>query len=312
MDFVDYIKNTLLWPLKRHKYDVKMKRLMSNPLEETKFIYRKNLGKELNIDDPQDFNEKVQWLKLNTDTSEWTRLSDKVLVRDFIKEKGLEEILIPIYGVWDKVSEIDFESLPNSFVMKSNHGSGTVIVVNNKNNFDIKTAKIRMNRWLQTKYGAFSGELHYLKIKPKLYAEQLLVNHSKDESSSMIDYKIHCINGKVYCIWVCANRTKESVETAIYDTEWKRHNEWAANSPHYHISTREFHKPANLGRMVEIAECLSSGFRQVRVDLYNNNGTIYFGEMTFTPASGTIDFFSQDFLNMMGRAISLPINNVTK
>ena len=267
--------------------------------------FRKRFGYNMNWKEPKTFNEKIQWLKLYSDTTQWTYLSDKIQVREYIKEKGLEDILIPIYGIWKNPNDIQFDVLPDSYVLKSNHGSGTVIVVKNNRNLDKKTAVFKMKNWLKMKYGAFSAELHYLGITPLIYAEAFL-NDDVELSSSVIDYKIFCQNGVPSCIWVCRNRTPESVDVSTYDVSWKLHPEWAGDSSHYHKSEISMAKPKNFERMLDIAKILSEDFPQVRVDLYNIGGKIYFGELTFTSCSGTMDIFSKDYLIEMGNKVKLP------
>ena len=307
-DYKQILRSYMLWPIKNLIIVKKMNDLRSNPEEVTKNYYFKILNRDLRLTPPIDLNEKIQWLKLYTDTTEWTRLSDKVLVRDYIKSKGLEEILVPIYGVWDSAKLVDFASLPEKFVLKTNHGSGTVIVCRSKTDLDKTYARYLLGNWMRMKYGAFSAELHYTSIKPLIYAEMLLENSDASISSSIIDYKIFCQDGEPSCIWLCANRTAESVEVATYDLQWNFHPEWSAPSGHYKLSRRLFEKPKNFERMLQIARILSKDFPQVRVDLYNLDGQIYFGELTFTSAGGVMDFFTEDWLTQMGQKVSLPKN----
>lgn len=308
MEIVDYLKNTILWPIKQYIFNKRMEELTKDPVSVTKKYYYKQTGKLLDLDNPQNLNEKIQWLKLYSDTSMWTTLSDKIAVRNYIKEKGLEDILVPIYGIWENPKDIDFEKLPQQFVLKSNHGSGTVIVVKDKNKFDKNTAIKKMKNWLKNRYGAFSAELHYLGIEPKIYAEAFL-EEDANISSTAIDYKIFCQNGEPSCVWICRNRCAKSVDVSIYDTDWNFHPEWSGNSNHYFLVKTPIERPPHFDRMLDIAKILSKDFPQVRVDLYNIKGKIYFGELTFTSCGGTMDFFTDDYLLELGSRVHLNKNS---
>lgn len=268
--------------------------------------YRFFMHKEIDLKNPKDLNEKINWLKLNDDYNKWALLADKYMVREFVESKGLKDILIPLYGVWDSTDRIELESLPSSFVLKTNHGSGDVIIVRDKNSFDMLSATKKLNDFLKMPYGVGSGEPHYLFIDPKVVAEKLLT-FNDSFSTSLIDYKIWCFNGQPHHIWACYSRTKKEVKVEIYDLEWRHHPENSVFNDHYVDGGGIVPKPKNFERMLEIARILSSGFKQVRVDLYNIDGDIYFGEMTFTGNGGYMDFYTSSFLQEMGQIID--INN---
>ena len=255
---------------------------------------------------PRDLNEKINWLKFYGDTSLWADLSDKFKVREFIKNKGLEDILVQLYGKWDRTSDINWKSLPNQFVMKANNGCGDVLVCLDKTKLDIREVEKEYEKLLTSRYGDISGEPHYAKIKPCVIAEELLdVTKQPIKSSSLIDYKIWCLNGKpelFYCIW---NRKKESIETRMYDLDWNYHPEWAIYSSHYIEGMVNLPKPQQFDRMLVVAEKLAKGFPIVRVDLYEVDGKLYFGEMTFTSLGGCMDYITQDQLLRMGKKVNL-------
>ena len=268
--------------------------------------YLLRFHKILNLKNPQTLNEKILYLSLMTDTTEWTRLADKFYVRDYIRECGLDNILVNCYGYWNNVSDIDFNVLPNEFVLKSVQGSGDIIIVKNKNIIDIESIKKELQKIINTKYGDLEGGKHYMRIKPAIIAEELLHNdkNSQKHSTSIIDYKIWCFNGKAHYIWTCCNRDKSGTEVMTYDLNWISHPEYSIFTKHY----REGHilpKPKNLQKMIEIAETLASAFPVVRVDLYNIDGKIYFGEMTFTSLGGLMDFYTEEFQNITGKMIDL-------
>jgi len=280
-----------LWKGKHHPQKVASER------------YKKAMGKNLDWDNPKDLNEKINWMKFNTDLSEWTRLSDKFRVREYLKERGREDLLVKLYGVWENVYDIDFNALPDKFVLKSNHGCGTVILVNDKNSLDIPRVRKQMNDWLKNRYGILTAEPQYLKIKPLIIAEELLENDNPN-STSLIDYKVFCVEGDIYCIMTCANRTiGKGMEAMFYDTEWNPKPEMLAGK-HVHDKVC-IPKPPCLDELLKAAKDLSEGHHFVRADFYISKGKVYFGEMTFTPKGGYTDTVSYPHLLKMGSQIVL-------
>ena len=266
----------------------------------------RKFGRLINWDNPTDLNEKIQWLKFNSDTSKWTLLADKYKVRKYVESLGLGDILVKLYGKWDKVEDIDWDLLPNQFVMKVNNGSGDVLVCSNKKTLNIKASKVKFKKLLRHKFGYVAAEPHYWGIHPCIIAEELLdVTKQPIKTTSLIDYKIWCFNGEPECIWTCYNRTKNTVEVATYDLDWNYHPEWSVFTNHYIEAKVRIPKPVSLHLMLEIASKLSSGFKQVRVDLYEVGGKPYFGEMTFTSNMGLMDFYTQDYLNYLGSKVKI-------
>ena len=278
-----------------------------NPELIARIRYRLRFHKRLNLDNPVDLNEKIEYLSLRTDTSEWTRLSDKYQVRDYVCECGLEETLNKLYAVWDSADEIDFESLPDKFIIKTTHGSGDAILITDKQNADIPAIRKSINAALRETYGLSEGNVHYSRIRPRVIAEELLENdpESARYSESLIDYKIWCFNGKPEYIWACTDRTSDGVKVMTYDLEWNAHPEYSVFTSHY-MRDNLIPKPDNLERMIETARILSRPFPVVRVDLYNLEGRIVFGEMTFTSLGGLMNFYTDEFLESTGRMINLP------
>lgn len=277
------------------------------PVFVAKLRFKKMFGRKLDLKNPKDLNEKILWLSLCSDTTEWSRLTDKYAVRDYVKSKGLEDILVELYGRWDIADDIDWESLPNSFVLKTNNGSGTIIIVPDKSSVDEIEIKDRLNKMMVIDNSSSTTEFHYHRIKPCIIAEQYL-NFKEDvnESTSAIDYKIWVFNGKAYYVWACKNRNVGvSADVAMFDREWNYHPEKSIYTEHYRKQDPLVKKPQNLDRMLEIAEILGDNFPEVRVDLYNINGRIYFGELTFTSLGGTMDFYTQDCLYEMGSYVDL-------
>lgn len=277
-----------------------------NPELVVRIRYFLRFHRRINLNNPKTLNEKIQYLSLRTDTSEWTRLSDKFLVREYVKECGLENILVHQYGVWDSADEIDFSMLPDRFVIKTTHRSGDAIFVKDKSQTDMAFLKEQIGLALKRTYGLSEGNLHYSRIHPRVIAEELLENDavSASYSSSVIDYKIWCFNGKAYYIWVCTDRSHEGAKVLLYDTDWNVHPEYSVFTRHY-MRGIVIPKPVGIDRMLEIAEKLAKPFPVVRVDLYNVAGKVYFSEMTFTSLGGYMDFYNDDFLRMTGSMINL-------
>lgn len=241
--------------------------------------YHKFTGLELHFP-PRTYSEKIQWSKIYDSTKEKGILSDKFAVRKWVKEKIGEEYLVPLLGVWDTFDEINFEELDTSFVLKATHGSGTNIVVPDKKCFDKKAAKKDFDFWLKQDFSFFGCgyEMHYQYVQPKIIAEKFL----NPLSGTLNDYKFLCFNGKVHYCWVDTDR-ETNHKRNVYDLEWNL-QPWTQFT--YGNAERTIEKPQNFKKMVEIAECLAQGFDHVRVDLFDVDGKIYFGEMTFTNGKG--------------------------
>ena len=174
-----------LWIYRKGQYRQYSKK---DPKELAEILHRKYFKKDIDWKNPRDFNEKIRWLQFYTNTDEWSRLADKYVVREYVREKGYGDILVKLYGKWDKARDIDFDSLPNSFILKTNHGSGEIIAVKDKRKVDLEKIRRKMQKYLDTPFGIITAEPHYLKIKPCIIAEELLVQDG-GISSSLIDYK---------------------------------------------------------------------------------------------------------------------------
>lgn len=284
------------------------KKTMSTPPEkyekELTKIYTLKTGKNLNLKNPLSFNEKIQWLKLYDATALKTRLADKYLVRDWIKDKIGEQYLIPILGVWDKFEDIKIDELPNSFALKANHGSGWNIVVPDKSQLDRNSSKEKFENWLSLNSAYIAGfQMHYRDIPPKIIAEQYIEN----DNGNLYDYKIYCFNGKPEYIQVVGDRNPQTHKgrESFYDTQWVRQPFTSGVNPPYEA---EKPRPDNLDEMLRIAEKLSQDFIFVRVDLYKlDNDDIKFGEMTFTPNSGFNQWTPPKMDMILGEKIKLPL-----
>lgn len=174
-------------------------------------------GYPLNLDEPKTLSEKMMWLRIYDNTPLKTKCADKYLVREYVKEKIGEKYLIPLYGVYDKFEEINFNNLPNSFVIKCNHGCGYNIIVKDKSNFDIKSAQEKIEQWMKEDYGLKFGEIHYSAIKRKIIIEKYIENLDGD----IEDYKYFCFNGKPHSIMFCTDRASGIVKNSFFDLNFK-------------------------------------------------------------------------------------------
>lgn len=255
-----------------------------------------------NLKNPKDLNEKILWLKLYSDTSIWTLLADKYEVRKYIKSLGLEEYLVKLYGHWYNVDDINFNSLPEDVIFKANNGDGkgTNLIVRNVHSSNLEHLKKIFKGWLNDKHvGDLGAEPQYRGMRPCIIAEEVLPIRSGE--TSLIDYKIWCINGNPLYIRAYSNRNKDGggAQVMTYDTSWKACPQYNNETDNYKKASL-LPKPKNLNRMLEIAAMLSRDFPILRVDLYNIDGKIYFGELTFTSNGGMMNSVTKEFLQDLG------------
>ena len=270
-----------------------------------KFYYK--FHRMPDFENPKDLNEKINWLKFYGDTSMWPDLADKFKVREYVESLGLGDTLVKLYGKWDNANEIDWDKCPNQFVLKVNNGSGDVLICKDKKNLDIPSVVRKYNKLVSMKYGDVSGEPHYADIKPCIIMEELLdTTKQSGNSSSLIDYKIWCFNGKPYYIWCAWNREGHSANVGLFDTEWNYHPEYSVFNDSFPAGKKQLPKPLTFERMKDIATKLSEDFPEVRVDLYEVDGKVYFGELTFTSLGGFMDYYTDEFLQKCGSIIRLP------
>ena len=229
------------------------------------------------------YTEKLQYLRLYVYPKMplVSKCAGRVGVREYVKEKGYENLLINCLGVYDSVDEIDFDKLPNSFAMKCSHGCAMNYICFDKSKMDVELIKNKFRKWLKTNYGRKTVELHYSPIKPQIIIEELMLENNKLPT----EYKIHVFNGKAKNLYVVTSRGID-IRYNNYYIDWSPFDGSQFNG--WRKTEYPLKKPKNFDEMVKISEDLASPFPFVRVDLYNINGTIYFSEMTFTPAKGTL------------------------
>lgn len=264
-----------------------------------KFDTQLRFHRNLNLKNPKSLADKVTYIELHEQSPLAPECTDKYAVRQYVEDKGFADILVPLAGgPWSSINEIDFQTLPDAFVLKATHGCKMNYLVPDKAKLDKKKCMVEMCRWLQTTYGTYSMEPHYLKIPHRIYAENYLADADK-----LIDYKFHCMNGIPQFVLVCGDRVVtemgNDVSRHIFDMNWK---------PLVGLTDEtsdKIEKPEHLEQMIDIAKKLSADFKFVRVDLYDINGKVYFGELTFSPTNGVFSHYTQEFLDEMGERLKI-------
>lgn len=246
-----------------------------------KFMFRGAMGYWPNLKKPNTFNEKLQWLKLHDRNPLYTNLVDKYEVKKIVASILGEEYIIPTLGVWDKFDDIDFDSLPNQFVLKCTHDSGGLVICRDKNKLNINTAREKIEKCLKTSYYKSYREWPYKNVKPRIIAEQFMEESSE---AGLPDYKFFCFNSDVDCVMLCLDRHIGDTKFYFFDKKWNllRYNIRGKAAP----ADFSLPKPQCIDEMFRIASKLSTNHPFSRIDLYQVKGKVYFGEITFYPDSG--------------------------
>lgn len=245
-----------------------------------RLLYLAHMGKLPDLNSPKTFNEKLNWLKLCDRNPLYTTLVDKCAVKQWVVDKIGEQYVIPTLGVWNKFDDIDFDKLPNQFVLKCTHDSGSYVICKDKAKLDKRAARKKLTTALKRNFYYVGREDPYKNVPPRIIAEKYI----EDRNGVFVDYKFSCFNGYVDCVMVCLDRHINDVKFYFFDKDWnlKRLNVRGKNAPEGFTIP----KPSCMDEMFEIAAKLSKGIPFVRVDLFECDGKIYFGEMTFFPDSG--------------------------
>lgn len=269
--------------------------------------YRVSMKRELNLEDPQTYNEKLQWLKLHDRRPLYTTLVDKYAVKQYVADIVGEEHIIPTLGVWDDFDEIDFSTLPNQFVLKCTHDSGGLVICKDKSQLNIQAAKRKLNASMKRDFYLRSREWPYKNVPHRIIAETYMED---DVTAELRDYKFFCFNGEPKALFVATDRQTpgEEVKFDFFDMDYM------------HIDVRNGHenakippqKPLRFEQMKELAKKLSAGIPHVRVDFYEVNGKVYFGEMTFFHFSGLVPFEPEEWDYTFGSWIELPSQTVAE
>lgn len=264
--------------------------------------YHAAMDKKLNLKNPRTFNEKLQWLKLYDRNPLYTQLVDKQGVKEYVADKIGEQYVIPTLGVWDSFDDIDFEMLPNQFVLKCTHDSGGVVIVTDKAKFDCLGAKKKIEDSLAVEFYKTGREWPYKNVPHRIIAEQYMIDERLGE---LKDYKFFCFNGEPKYLFIASDRNKgkQEVKFDYFDIDFNRLPLRQAAHPN---STYDIERPKTYHEMVRIAAELSKGIPQVRIDLYEVNGHVYFGEYTFFHHGGMVPFVPEEYDYIWGDQITLP------
>ncbi len=263
--------------------------------------YRASMGKKLNLNAPQTYNEKLQWMKLYDRNPAYTPLVDKYAVKEIVAETIGEEYIIPTLGVWDRVEDIDFDALPDQFVLKCTHDSGGLVICPDKSKLDIEKAKKTLQKALKSNFYFLGREWPYKNVKPRILAEAYMEDKVTGE---LRDYKFFCFNGEVKALFIASDRQKpgEEVKFDFFNIDFE-HLDFRQGHPNAAVPPK---KPETFDQMRRLAEELSQGLPQVRVDFYEVDGKTYFGELTFFHHNGMTPFDPEEWDYTFGEWIELP------
>ena len=273
-------------------------------MDDKRFLKRKwkiMMGSKLNLDNPRTFNEKLQWLKLYDRKDIYTKMVDKYEAKKYVADIIGKGYIIPTIGIYDKFDDINFSELPNQFVIKCTHNSGGLVIVKDKKKLDIKGVKRKINRSLKRKYYYHGREWPYKNVKPRIIIEKYMEDENDGE---LRDYKLFCFNGRFEIMFIATNRHGDGdTYFDFFDRSFK-HLPFTNGHPN---APRVPHKPQNFNKMIKLAERLSKNIPQVRVDFYDVDGKIYFGEMTFSHWSGMMPFDPEEWDEKLGDLIDLDL-----
>lgn len=260
---------------------------------------RMRFGRRLDLDRPRTLADKVSWIELYGDQARAAQLTDKYAVREFVAERGLGDCLVPLVGgPWEDASHIDFSALPERFALKATHGCEMNYICRERASLDEPATRTLASVWLAQDYPRACVEPHYKLIPHRVYAEAFV--GGMDDT---VDYKFHCMNGKPrFCLTCSERESAGGLKLNLYDLEWQPME--GLQGPMK--NDKEVARPALLDGMLAVARTLAEGFDFVRVDVYEHEGRVYFGEMTFSPASGVLEYFTDDFIERWGDELHVP------
>ena len=272
-----------------------------------KLLYELKVKKKLDLENPKTFNEKLQWLKLYDRNPEHIKMVDKYEVKKYVSEIIGNEYIIPTLGIYDKFEDINFQELPNQFVIKCTHDSASTIVCKDKNKFDYEKVKNKINKCLKRNYFYQGREWPYKDVKPRIIVEKYMEN---TDGTAIDDYKFYCFDGKSDYVMICRERETGNPKFYYYNRNWEFQRNMSNDAkklPETEVS--KIKKPKDLEKMFEIAETLSKNIKFVRTDLYYINNKIYFGELTFFPLAGIDTTRTKECDDMLNDLLNLDLNN---
>ena len=263
----------------------------------SKIYFRIVLKQKLHLDNPQTFNEKIQWYKLFycPNNPEVIICSDKYRIREYLRKKNLVKYAIPLIGVWERTEEIPWNDLPDKFVLKCNHGCAYNIICKDKNSIDKKKIMSQLDKWLREDFGKFNAEIHYSQIKPRIVCEEYL---GDGIDNFLVDYKIHCFNGEPRFVLICSDREGNKSNYNYYDLKWSRLD-------YSNTQVKEFKRPNSFDEMISISKIIANDFPFIRVDFYEINNQPIIGELTFVPAGGLDETLPKKADYEIGKMLSL-------
>lgn len=287
-------------PIKKTIYGLIKKLKFLPPPFYMKIYHEYYTGKKLDLDNPKEFNEKIQWIKVFYKPNILSKLVDKYEVRDYVKDVIGDKYLNSILGVYSSVEEVNFDELPNRFVLKGTHGSNYNYIVTNKDKDTIRTSKKKMKKWLGRNYYYRSGlEWAYKNVPPRVIAETFMEEEGKEVLN---DYKFYCFNGEPKFVQIDIDRNINNYR-CFYDIAWKK---LPFTKGKNQLFPDDSPKPENLEEMIELSKKLSKPFPFVRVDFFSVNGKTIFGEMTFYPGDGRTEFNPEKYNRIFGDHLTLP------
>ena len=254
---------------------------------------RVRFGSKLDLSDPKTLADKICWIELNTNQALAARCTDKWAVRDYVAKKGLADLLVHAYGPWGSVEDIDVDSLPQAFALKATHGCEMNYLVPDKDSLNIDDMLAHARKWLGEDYPRACVEPHYKLVPRRVYAEDFIGGMDK-----IVDYKFHCLNGEPRFVLTCSERDK-GLKLNLYNLDWNSID--GLQGPLR--NGKQIARPKLLSEMIDAARTLSADFDFVRVDLYESDGRIMFGELTFSPGCGVMDYYTDDFITRWGREL---------
>lgn len=262
-------------------------------------LFPLKVGYKLDLDNPQTYNEKLQWIKLYHRKPIMSVMADKYAAKQFIADIIGEEYIVKNYGVWERFDDIDFSTLPESFVLKTTHDQGGVVVVKDKNKLDVKKAKAKLEMHLKRGTYHLMKEWPYKNIQPRIIAEELLIDTEKGD---LWDYKFYCFNGEPKLMYISHGRQVDTTYLDFYDMDFEKQD---ISRPGFSASEKKINKPEQWELMKELSRKLSAGWPHLRVDFYCIEGELYLGELTFFTGGGMKPFYPESWDYKLGSYIEL-------